>query len=116
MFVHPLPIPNIESLSQYTILSLDSVSFDRNRSDVNIQQQTTLEVADTEALMADNEEIDPTPLQGISNVFAAADLPSRSSSYSYKYKLAWLNAKVIHCSFYRLGDVQTHAVEHYQFH
>ena len=54
MFVYPPPIPNIESLSQSTISSLGSVSFGRNRYDVNIQQRTTLEVADTETVMADN--------------------------------------------------------------
>ena len=41
MFVSPPPIPNIESLSQSTISSLDSGSCDRNRADGNIQQQTT---------------------------------------------------------------------------
>ena len=55
MFVSPPPIPNIEALSQSTISSLGSGSFGRNRSDVNIQQLTTPEVADTETLMADNE-------------------------------------------------------------
>ena len=51
MFVSPPPVPNIESLSQSTISSLDSGSFDRNRSDWNIQQQTTLEVANTETVI-----------------------------------------------------------------
>ena len=37
---------------------------------MNIQQQTTLEVADTDIVMADNEELDTTPPQDISNVFA----------------------------------------------
>ena len=55
MFVSPTTITNIESLSQSTISSLDSGSFFRNRSGVNIQQQTTSEVADTETVMADNE-------------------------------------------------------------
>ena len=41
MFVSPPPIPNIESLSQSTISSLDSGSCDRNQADGNIQQQTT---------------------------------------------------------------------------
>ena len=54
MCVSPPPIPNNESLSQSTISSLSSVSFDRNRSDVNIQQQTTSVVADTETTMDDN--------------------------------------------------------------
>ena len=48
--------------------------------------------------MADNEELDPTPPQGISNVFAAGYVSSRSSSDSDKYKSAWINAKVIRSS------------------
>ena len=48
---------------------------------MNIQQQTTSELADTEINMADNEELDPPSLQDLLNVFAAADLPHRSSSY-----------------------------------
>ena len=51
MFVSPPPIPSIEKLSQSTISSLDSGSFGRNQSDVIIQQQTTLEVADTATVM-----------------------------------------------------------------
>ena len=47
MFVCPPPIPNIESLSQSTISSLDSGYFGKNQYDVNIQKQTTLEVYDT---------------------------------------------------------------------
>ena len=78
MFVSTLPIPNIESLSQSTISSLDSGSFGRNRADANIQQQTTSEVANTETVMTDNEELDLPSPQDISNVFAAADLSSRS--------------------------------------
>ena len=78
MFVSPPPIPNIESLSQSTISLLFSGSFGRNRHDVNIQQQTTLEVADTEIVMDYNEELDPpTPpdiynfmAQGKSNIFS----------------------------------------------
>ena len=70
MFVSSPPISSIESLSQSTISSLYSGSFDRNWADVNIQQQTTLEVADTDIVMADNEELDTTPPQDISNVFA----------------------------------------------
>ena len=61
MFVSPPPIPNIESLSQSTISSLDSGSFDRNRDDGNIQQPTTSEVANTETVMGYNEDIDPPP-------------------------------------------------------
>ena len=46
---------------------------------MNIQQQTTSEVADTEIVVDDDEELDPPPPQDISNVFAAADLLSQSS-------------------------------------
>ena len=52
--VSPPPIPNIQSLSQSTISSLDSESFGRNRSDVNIQQPTTSEVVNKETVMAYN--------------------------------------------------------------
>ena len=55
IFVSPPPIPNIESLSQSTISSLGSRSFGRNRYDVNIQKQATLEITDTDTVMADNE-------------------------------------------------------------
>ena len=75
----------------------DSGSFVRNQADVNIQQLTTPEVANIETVMADNKDLDPPPLQDISNVFAVADLLSHSSSDSAKYKRAWLKAKVI-CS------------------
>ena len=68
MFVSPPPITNIESLSRSTISSLDSGSFGRNRADVNIQQQTTLEVSYIDTVMADNDEIDPQPPQDISSV------------------------------------------------
>ena len=79
MFVSPPPIPNIESFSQSTISSLDSGSFDRILADRNIKQPNTSKVANTETVMAGNEDIDfPTP-QDISNVFAAADLSSQSS-------------------------------------
>ena len=77
MFVSPPPITNIESFSKYTISSLDSGSFDRNRADTNNQQPTTSEVANTEILMGYNEYIDPPTPQDISNVFAAADLSSQ---------------------------------------
>ena len=63
--------------------------------------------------MAYNEDLDPPPPQDISNLFAAADLSSRSSSDSAKYKRAWLKAKLIHSYIYLLGDVQTHAVDNY---
>ena len=59
MFVSPLPIPNIKSLSQSNILSLDSGSFGINQSDVNIQQQTTSDASNTETVMAYNEDLDP---------------------------------------------------------
>ena len=78
-FVSPPPITNIESFSQSTLSSLDSGSFDRNRADGNIQQPTTSEVANTETVMAGNEDIDTPPPQDIFNVFAAADLSSQSS-------------------------------------
>ena len=45
IFVSLPTIPNIESLSESTISSLDSGSFGRNRADVNIKQPTKLEVA-----------------------------------------------------------------------
>ena len=61
MFVSTPTIPNVESLSQLTISSLGSVLFGRNWADVNIQQQTTSEVSDTQTVVADNGEIDPTP-------------------------------------------------------
>ena len=65
---------------------------------MNIQQQTTSEVANTETLMAGNEELDPPPPHYILNVFAEADLSSSSSSYSAKYECACLKAKVISSS------------------
>ena len=80
IFESPPPIPNIESLSQSTISSLDSGSFGRNQYDVNIQQPPTLEVADTETVMAINKNIDPPLPQDILNVFPASDLSSQSSS------------------------------------
>ena len=45
-----------------------------------------------------NEGLDYPPPQNILNVFAAADLSSRSSSDSDKYKHAWIKAKVIRSS------------------
>ena len=95
MFLSPLPIPIIESLSQSTISSLDSGSFGRNRADRNIQQRTTSEVANIETVLAYNEDLDPPPPHDILNVFAAADLSSQSSYDSVKYKRAWHRAKVI---------------------
>ena len=100
----PPPIPNIEPLSQSTISSLDSGSFGRNLADMNIKQLTTSGVSDTETVMAYNEDIYPPPPQDISNLFAAADLSSHSSSYSSKYKCAWLKAKVIRSSILSSGE------------
>ena len=70
---------------------------------MNIQQLTTSEVADTETVMDDNEEIDPTPPQDIYDFFAAADLSSCSSSDSDKYKLACIKAKLIRSSILSAG-------------
>ena len=95
MFVSPPPIPNIESLSQSTISSLDSGSFDINRADGNIQQPTTSETSNTETVMAYNEDLDPPPPHDISNIFAVEDLSSQSSYDSVKYKRAWHRAKGI---------------------
>ena len=97
-FVSPPPIPNIESFSQSTISSLDSVSFDRNRADGNIQQPTTSEVANIDTVMAGNEDIDTRPPKDISNVFEAANLSSQSSYDTVKYKRAWYRAKGIRSS------------------
>ena len=104
MFVSPPPIPNIESLSQSTISSLDSRSFDRNQSDGNIQQPTASEVANTETVMAGNREIDTPPLQDISNVFAVADLFYQSSYDTVKYKRAWHREKGISSSILSSGE------------
>ena len=98
MFVSPPPIPNIESLSQSTISSLDSGLFDRNRADGNIQQPNILGVANTETVMAYNEDLDPPSQHDISNVFAPSNLLSQSSYDSVKYKRAWYKAKVIRSS------------------
>ena len=51
---------------------MDSESFGINRAEFNIQQPTTSEVANTETVIADNEELDPSSPQDILNVFAAA--------------------------------------------
>ena len=66
---------------------------------MNIQQPTASEVANTETVMAYNEDLDLPLPQDISNVFAAADFSSCSSSDSNKYKRAWLKAKVIRSYF-----------------
>ena len=104
MFVSPPPIPNIESLSQSTISSLDSESFDRNRADGNIKQQNTSEVANTDTVIDYNEDLDPPPPHDISNVFAAADLSSQSSYDSVKYKCACHRAKGISSSILSSGE------------
>ena len=54
--------------------------------------------------MAYIEDLDPPPPHDISNVFAAADLLSQSSSDSNKYKRAWLKAKVIRSSLLSDGE------------
>ena len=102
MFVSTPLIPNIESLSQSTTSSLDSRSFGINRANLNIQQQTTSEVANIEPVMADNEDLDPPSPQDIKSLFVAAKLSSCSSSDSAKYKRACFNAKVI-CYFILLA-------------
>ena len=104
MFVSPPPITKVDSLSQSIISSLDSGSFDRNRADGNIKQPTTSEVANTEIVMAYNEDIDPPPPHDISNVFAAADFLSQSSYDSVKYKRAWHRAKGIRFSSLSSGE------------
>ena len=71
---------------------------------MNIQQQNTSEVADTDIVMVDNEEIDPPPPQDILNVFTAADLSYCSSSDSDKYIRAWIKAKVIRSSILSTGE------------
>ena len=53
--------------------------------------------------MTDNEDLDPPPPQDISNVIASVDLSSHLSSYSDKYKHAWLKAKLIHYSILSAG-------------
>ena len=70
---------------------------------MNIQQPTTSKVADTETVMDYNEDIDTPPPHDISNVFAAVDLSSHSSSDSNKYKRAWLKAEVIRSSILSAG-------------
>ena len=54
--------------------------------------------------MDENEYLDPPPPQDIYNVFAEADLSSRSSSNSVKYKHAWLKVKVICYSILSSGE------------
>ena len=102
--VSPPPIPNIELFSQSTISSLDSGSFDRNQADGNNKQPTTSEVANTETVMASNEDIDTPPPQDTLNVFAVADLLSQSSYDTVKYKRAWHRAKVIRSFILSSGE------------
>ena len=71
---------------------------------MNIQQQPTSEVEDTETVMAYNEELDPTPPHDISNVFVALDLSSHSSSDLAKYKRSWIESKVIRSSILCTGE------------
>ena len=54
--------------------------------------------------MTDDEDIYPPPPQDISSVFVAADLLSRSSYYSAKYKRVWLMEKVICSSTFFAGE------------
>ena len=70
---------------------------------MNIQQLNTSELYNTETVMVYNEDLDPPPPQDISNVFAAAELLSHSSSDSDKYKSAWHRAKVIRSSVLSTG-------------
>ena len=72
---------------------------------MNIQQQTTSEVADTETVMDYNEDLDPPQPQDISNVFATEDLSSQSSSDSDKYKRAWYKARLIRSYILSTGDI-----------
>ena len=55
--------------------------------------------------MAGNEDIDTLPPQDISNVFAAANLPSQSSYDTLKYKRAWHRAKRIRSSILSFGEI-----------
>ena len=71
---------------------------------MNIQQYTTSEVADTNTVMANNEDIDTPSPQHILNVFAAVDLSSHLSPDSNKYKHAWLKEKVICYSILSAGE------------
>ena len=103
-FVSPPPIPNIGSSSQSAISSLDSGSFDGNWADGNIQQPTTSEVANTETVMAGNEDIDTPPPQDILNVLAAAKLSSQSSYDTVKYKRVRHRAKGICFSILSSGE------------
>ena len=80
------------------------IPFVRNIDNVNIQQPITSEVANTETVMAGNEDIDTPPPQDLSNVFAATDLLSQSSYDTVKYKRAWHRAKGIHYYILSSGE------------
>ena len=54
--------------------------------------------------MADNGELDPPPPQDIYNMFSAANLSSRPSYDSAKYKRSWLKAKVIRSYILSSGE------------
>ena len=54
--------------------------------------------------MSFNEDLDPPPPQDISNVFAASDLLSHSSSHSAKHKRACINAEVVRYSVLSSGE------------
>ena len=69
-----------------------------------INEQITSGVSNTETFMADNEDLDPPPPQYILNLFVAADLSSRSSSDSDKYKHVCLKAKVISYTILYAGE------------
>ena len=71
---------------------------------MNIQQKNTSEVANTDTVKADNKELYPPQPQDIYNLFAAADLPSNSSSYSAKYKRVFIKTKVIRSSILSFGE------------
>ena len=65
---------------------------------MNIQKPSTSEVADTETVMDDNEDIDPPPPQDVLNAFSSTELSDQSSYDSAKYKRAWYKARLI-CSY-----------------
>ena len=54
--------------------------------------------------MAGNEDIDTPPPQDISNMFAAADLPSQSSYDTVKYKRACHRTKGIRSYILSSGE------------
>ena len=72
---------------------------------MSIQQSTISEVADTETVMAYNEDLDPPRPWDISNVFSLEDLLDQSSSDSAKYKCAWYKARLIRYSILSAGEI-----------